>query len=450
MAVSSVSGLASGVDTSSLVSQLIAVERNSQTLLKNRLSTEQSNVSSLQGLNSKLASLATAAEKLTKADGWSTVKATSSSDKVTATATSATTPGAISFTVDRLATAHTVGFANEARMSDVVVDGETVPRTVALTIGGKTTDIDAGDGTLAGLVSGINAAGTGVKAGLVKVGQDDDGKDVFRLRVTSATTGEAARFSLDDSVLALGTASTLTEGSDAELTVGGDIRVTSASNTFSGVFNGLDVTLRPGSEKTTVDLTIESDTAAKVKSVKELVDSVNSIISAMDSATAYSTGSTRNGTLAGDTQVRSVRNALLESVYPADGTSMAGLGIQTDRYGKLVLDEAKLTSALEADPAKVAAAFTAGTSAGFAERVRSVARGASDSVDGTITAAINGRKSTIDRLETSIEDWDRRLVLRQQTLTRQFTAMETTLNSLNSQSNWLSSQISSLSSGRDK
>ncbi len=47
-------------------------------------------------------------------------------------------------------------------------------------------------------------------------------------------------------------------------------------------------------------------------------------------------------------------------------------------------------------------------------------------------------------LELQIEDWDRRLELRRATLTAQFSAMETMLGSLQSQSSWLGSQLGSL------
>jgi len=125
------------------------------------------------------------------------------------------------------------------------------------------------------------------------------------------------------------------------------------------------------------------------------------------------------------------------------------MGIETDKTGKLVLKEDKLKTALADDPTKVAAAFTAGASAtshGFAERVRSVAKQASDFVSGTFTSAIKGRTTTIERLQDSIDDWDLRLELREKTLTRQFTAMETALSNLSSQSTWLAGQISSLPS----
>jgi flagellar hook-associated protein 2 len=138
-----------------------------------------------------------------------------------------------------------------------------------------------------------------------------------------------------------------------------------------------------------------------------------------------------------------VRNSLLTSIYPADGTSLAGVGIQLDRYGKLTFDETRFTAAYDADPAAVAAAFTG--AGGFATRVQTVAKSASDPVDGTVTTSIAGRNSGIKRMQDSITDWDNRLTLRRETLTRQFAALETALSRMNSQSNWLNGQINALS-----
>jgi flagellar hook-associated protein 2 len=143
--------------------------------------------------------------------------------------------------------------------------------------------------------------------------------------------------------------------------------------------------------------------------------------------------------------VRTVRDQLLSSVFPGDGTSLADLGIQTDRSGRLVLDEATLRKAVDSDPTAVQARLTTpGT--GFVDRVRTAAAAASDRVDGTLTSAITGRTDTIARLDDDVEAWDLRLELRRGTLTRQFSALDTALNLMNSQSSWLAGQISSLSS----
>ncbi len=59
----------------------------------------------------------------------------------------------------------------------------------------------------------------------------------------------------------------------------------------------------------------------------------------------------------------SLRTALLSSVYPTDGTSLASMGLQTDRSGQLTLDTTKLAAAYAKDPGAVAAAFGTGSSA---------------------------------------------------------------------------------------
>ena len=149
--------------------------------------------------------------------------------------------------------------------------------------------------------------------------------------------------------------------------------------------------------------------------------------------------------LRGDGTVRQLRNNLLSSVFPGGTTSLAAYGIQTTRSGRLELDEATFKEAFAADPTGTADMFTPDGN-GFAARVAAVATTASDATDGTLTAAITGRSSGIDRMEDSIEEWDRRLALRRTTLERQFTALETAMSQMTSQSSWLAGQIASLPS----
>jgi len=437
----SVSGLVSGLDTSSLISQLMQVEAQSQTRIKGQLTTAQSSVKSLQDLNSKLAALATSAGDLAKATAWNPVTVTSSSDQVTATAGSAAISGPLRFTVGHTAAAHKLSFTSTAALTDTVTTGST--HVTLDRLDGTTVDLDTGDGTFQGLVRALNASGTGVKASTVRL---DDGS--YRLQVTSTATGAASDFALsnlDGSDLLGGAA--VTAGRDAELTIGADT-VHSTTNTFTDIANGLSITLKPGAaDGTVVDLAVEQDTAAMTKSVKGIVDAINDALTKIDGLTAYNSATKTSGPLSGDSAVRTVRNALLTSIYPSDGTSLADLGIQLDRYGKLTFDDDAFQEAYAADPAGVAARFTTGTVNGFAARVQTVAKSASDSVDGTVTTSIKGRNTDISRMQDSIEAWDARLALRQETLQRQFTALETALSQMNSQSSWLSGQLNSLSSG---
>lgn len=437
MASPTITGLA-GLDTASIIDQLMSVEAQPQNSLKTKLSTQQSTLSNLQDLNSKVAALATQAADLAKASSWAPLKVTSSSDSVTATAGTGTAAGSFDVTVVQTAATHKLTFASAASGTDHVTGSS---NQVVVTVGGVAHTIDAGDGSLSGLVSGLNQAGTGVKASTVRL---DDGTQ--RLVVQAATSGAAASFTLtaaDGSDL-LGGAS-VQQGRDAAITVGPDT-LHSATNSFTDVLSGVSLTIGGAAVGTTVQVNVSTDTSAVQDKVKSLVDAVNTALSTIDKLTAYDPTTKSAGPLVGDPAVRSLRDALLNAVYPGDGTSMAGMGLQTDRSGKLVFDPTAFAAAYAANPDKVASSFTAGTQAGFAQRVNVVAAAASDPYTGTLTASVTGQNSSIKGLQDSIADWDTRLTLRRTALQQQFTAMETALNQMNSQSSWLSGQINSLSS----
>jgi flagellar hook-associated protein 2 len=432
----SISGLVSGLDTASIIDQLMQLETVPQDKLKTNLSTEQTKLKNLQALNARVAALTTQAQALAAGTGWGSLTATSSSSAVSVHTTTGTTSGSFSFTVGQTATAHRLTFSGTAAGTDVVVGGGT---SVTLTQNGVVQTLDSGNGTLDGLVAALNGPGTGVSAAKVRL---DDGS--YRLVVNAAQTGAAGAFTLtsaDGSALLGG--ATVAAGQDAAITLGADT-IHSATNTFTGVIPGVDLTVTAAAVGTSVDIAVTRDTASVKDTVKSLVDAVNTTLTQIDALSGYDATTKTSGPLAGDTAVRSLRNELLNAIYPADGTSMSDVGIQTDRFGKLVFDEATFTSAYAADPARVAAKFTSGTTPGFAARVAAVADTASNKYTGTITAAVAGRGTSITRIQASIDDWDQRLALRRSTLQQTFTSLETALSKMNSQSSWLTSQLGAL------
>ncbi|MGK3945797.1 flagellar cap protein FliD N-terminal domain-containing protein, partial [Streptomyces caeruleatus] len=66
----SISGLASGLDTATIINQLMQVEAAPQNRLKTRISDEKLVLSSLQALNKTIAGLAIKAETLAKDTAW--------------------------------------------------------------------------------------------------------------------------------------------------------------------------------------------------------------------------------------------------------------------------------------------------------------------------------------------------------------------------------------------
>lgn len=450
--LTTIGGLVSGLDTATIIDQLVAVEGNKQTLLKTRLSAVKNTSSSLQTVNVQLASLANAAKALADSTGWTTRATTSSSTNVSASATTSAAAGAYSFIVDRTATAHRAVFATTANADDrVIPDGTT---TVTFTgSDGTPQSIDAGDGTLTGLVSAINAAELGVRATVVTLA---DGTQ--RLSVAAIASGTDSAFTLTDAnggaILGGPDATRSTVGQDAQITVDGDL-LTSSSNTFADVFEGVTFTLSSmatAGESVTLDVT--TDAKAISTSVGKLVEQVNAIIAEIGLKTSFNQATGSGSPLTGNSEVRAVREQLLSAVTGGvNGSSLASFGIEVTRDGKLEFDAAQFEEAFAADPAAVEAAFTATstvgdveTPVGFAARLQQLAERASDSEVGTITTAIKGFTSTADDLTRNIEAWDLRLVNRRTALERQFTAMETALSSLQNQASWLSGQIASLPS----
>ena len=449
MANTSIGGLVSGLDTASIITQLMQLEARPQTMLKTRVGVEQKAITSLQSVNAKLAAIASKAADLAKASAWTPVTATSSNDKVKVTTSSGAAPATLTLTVDKVASSTTWDLGLHALTDKVLSDGS---RYVTFARpDGSTIDLDTGDGSVQGLVNAINSSASGASASLVKVDSTN-----YRLVVTAGNTGAttmglAAKAPSTASVLLTGLQ---TPGTQAQITVGPDV-IKQDSNTFTGLMPGVDVTLLAGAQGTpATTITIAQDSQAMTDRVKALVDAVNGVLDEVSSLTAFNSATKTSGPLAGDATLRDVRNQLVQSVSArADNKSLVEFGIQTDRTGKLVFDVDKFKAAYAANPTKTTAMFTTAqptdpvnptTVDGFAATLTTVSKRFSDSLDGTLTNAIKGRSTMVDRMQDDIEGWDVRLAQRKSSLERQYGALEVALGKLQSQSSWLAGQISSL------
>lgn len=444
MATSSIGGLVSGLNTADIIDQLMKLEAVPQSKLKTRVTTEQSVITAMQTLNTKVSLIGSKAEALAKSSAWAPVTASSSNAAITVQADPGATPSNLTVTVIDTAKTHQLGFATPAKLTDSVTGGSTSIKLDRFD--GSPVTLST-DGTLKGVIDAINSKtnDTGLRASAINVGKDANGDAQYQLFVESTETGTAQDFELtaEDGSALLG-GYTSRAGSDAKISLGTGITVTSTTNTFTDIVDGVDVTLgASAANATTSTINVSRDTASMATQVQGLVDALNAALDEIATQTAYNAESNTAGKLLGDAAVRSLKNTLLNSVYPTDGTSMAALGIQTTREGKLTFDATKFKEAYAADPTGVAQKFTT-EGGGFASRLEKAAKSASNTVDGTITQAIKGRKQEITRLNESIDAWDLRLELRRTTLERQYTALETAMSTMTNQSNWLGAQIDSM------
>jgi flagellar hook-associated protein 2 len=341
-----ISGAVSGLDTSSIINQLVSVQANQQTLLKNQQTTQQNAADALGKLSTSLGAIGSLASSLAKTSTWAGTTVTSNSTSVTASATGTTT-GSLAFDVTSLAAAHAVVSANTiASPSTVIASG---PLTLTAS-DGSTTSINVGSGTLSQVISGINAAGKGLVASAVQTAPGQ-----YRLQVAATATGASSEFhltGLDDPA----GMDILTEGSDASITVGTTTtyQVTSSTNTFSGILPGVSFTVGKLENDVTVNAAIDGSGVAT--QVGKLVDAVNGVLSQISTGTAWNATTKAGGALVGDSTARSLQQQLLNLVAGAGAP-----GVSVTRDGTVKFDQAAFTTAFKTDPSKVKTAFGATT-----------------------------------------------------------------------------------------
>ncbi len=428
-------GLTSGLDTKAIVSQLMDIERNPQILLQNKLAKQNQQVSALQGINTRLASLATSAAALAKPEAFTRTAATSSSESVTTVSRPEATDASLSFSVKE--TAGRAGWT-----SAPLAAGDFGPQKITIDVpGGVPVQVTAIGGSVQALAQAINDTGGSVRATAVHTG---DGQ--YRLMVTSAETGAKNDITgvtitpePGSSPLAAGFTRTAT-GRDASIDIGGGALVTSPSNTFTDLMTGVDVTVSEAAKKSGEQVIVSSkpDSGAIAKQAAGVIGAMTVALSEM--AEQSKSDVTKPGVLSGSSLIRGIQQQLASAFsVSASGASLADVGIELKRDGTVSIDEAKFASYAASNPDKAQAVTTA-----FATAVAEAAKQASASGTGNISQSITSAKSTVKDLGDRIADFDVRLELRRATLTRQFTALDVAISAGQNQQQWLAGQISGL------
>jgi flagellar hook-associated protein 2 len=216
MANASIGGLVSGLDTATIISQLMQLEARPRTMLKSRVSSEERAVTALQTLNAKLAAIGTKAADLADPANWSPMKATSSNDKVSVIAAATAQLTSLSFNVKSTATASAVTMATAAEKDAAGTFVADTTVTVNFDDASKSaTTFDTGSGSLTDVMAAINAVDedgvstTGLQASLVRAGGTND-EPTFRLHVVSRSTGAASGFAMSPALGAVAGGSNVT------------------------------------------------------------------------------------------------------------------------------------------------------------------------------------------------------------------------------------------------
>jgi flagellar hook-associated protein 2 len=465
MAGLTLTGLASGVDTDSIVQKLMDVERKGLTRIQNRQTSVTAHQTALKAVTDKLNALSTAASALTDPTTWKTAQTTVSSDptKVGVAQIGGAGIGGHTIAVDRLASSAQHGFAyvpNATGGSFTVTSGTT---TATISVAANATAKD--------VATAINASTSApVYAAVVKAG---DGTD--RVVLSSRKTGASNDFTVDTSALQPGQlpedAGYARTGTvlNAQYRVDGETTArTSESNSIENAIPGLRLTLSGVTSSpvsiTTNEATIDkSSIKDKVKSFVEaynaVVDLTRADISEKGVAGASATADLQKGTLFGDLGLNSMLSSLKQTVTQTLSnvgglTTLSDVGIsvpksvgvvtEAGKAGKLEFDAAKLDAALDKDWTQVNKLFNgAGPRKGFGLLVSDFVKGQTG-LQGVLTGRMTSDSSSLKDLQKQVTSTNQRLSQTETRLKAQFTAMETALQNSQSQQAWLAGQIASL------
>jgi len=441
----SVSGLASGIDTQSIVDKLVSLEGQSLSRLQKQQSAYKSQVSVLGDLSSKLAALKTAASDLAT-NGVLGLKTTSTNSAFTVTPGSNAVAGSYDIAVETLATP-------TKRRLDPLAEGQTFKAgTLTFTFGATSYDAVISDGaSFQDIAYAIKTSGAPVSA----VVFDDDGGGHLSLTTTSSGASSAPTISFAAAVGAAGTtdpvfATTGTgtqTGVDAAFTVNG-FAFTRSSNTVTDGLPGATLQLKAGGGASET-LTLANDTDATQAKLKTFVDAYNGVMQLVQKQLSVTKSTNRSTTLAGDSTVRNlqsrVQGLVASKVFEAGSVrTLADLGVKTQNDGTLTIDSTALAAAIGRDPGRVNALFADAT-AGVSKLASSLATDFTSTGTGLLAVRQSGLESQIKAMDAQVARMQTRLDDYRKTLLAQFNAMEQVVSGYKSVGNYLA-QMSSLSS----
>lgn len=360
-----IGGLVSGMDSASIISKLLELERRPVTLLENKRTTLSNEKAAWQEVSSRMLALKTAANDMATSSSFASKSATfisnsaSAATALTVSAASNATSGTYGIKVNQLAQSQ-----KSATDQSFTSSSEALELEGLISIGSTEITISATD-TLGGIKDLINNSGAGVTANIFNAGTTASPQ--YRLMVSGSDTGAAGAFTIGyaditmtDNILSF---TDTQSAQDASVTFDG-VATTKSSNTISDLITGATINLQAVGSGT---ITMATDTNGVVTKVQDFVDKYNSAMDYIKEQLAYDQTNKTKGTLFGNSTLMSMQNQLRSIVSgnvpgldPTDPTvlvSLSQVGIKTDINNQMTLDTAEFEGALASDFDQVSRLF---------------------------------------------------------------------------------------------
>lgn len=397
--------ISSSTDIQGLASSFVQADRAGRDqLFAQRQNEYNATLKAYQSISDKLSAFQTALEDLQKSgdiESYGVTQSTEGYADITASSNAAT--GVYEINIAQKASAHKIALDFASETDPVPTSGN-----ITLDLGGDSFSIDMstlGPGAdLSTLRDAINddPANPGVSASIVRtsggvklmLGSEETGAANV---VSVSTDGDPALADFDAAIAAQ---QEISSAQDAKIFLGSNqsVELTSSSNTFDNVIDGIEITIDKVHTDPTETLTFEvgQDPESTKETVQKLVDSYNAIISDISKH--------KNGVLSSNSTIRSIEGQLRRDI---SSFGLMEMGIEVDRYGKMKIDDSDFDDYLADNPSGLTAVFSGDTGliATLDSRLDTYLQG-SDSVMKSSTASVRDR---LDSLNDRMLRFDQRM-----------------------------------------
>ncbi len=439
-------GVGSGLDIQSIVSQLMAIERQPLERLQFKQGQLESQISAYGQLSSTLSNFQTAMTNLGSVSALKLFKGTSTNaDVVTLTPGSNAEVGTFGVEVVRLAENHKM--ASDEHLDTDTFGGEKPNDALHIQVGSdaaNTLTVDLSTAaTLAEIRTAINddVNNPGVTATIIN-GDDGNQKLILTANDSGAdsalTLSKSGKVKLSDfgfdTVNDIGNNTDLL---DAEINVDG-YTITRATNNISDVISGVTLNLVSADPGNTHTIGVERDLEAVEEAVQSFANAFNELRASIKSL--------RAGDLEADSSLLSIERRVFSILNtPANGgvySVLSEVGLSMQKDGTMSLDTTKMKTALQTDFDGVAQLFAA-DGEGFANRMETLV----DSwltTGGLIDSRTDGLEARIDSLVDRQISIERNLELVEARYLAKFTALDSLVGQLQGTGQFLTNQLSQL------
>ncbi|NPU94064.1 MAG: flagellar filament capping protein FliD [Gammaproteobacteria bacterium] len=463
MATITAAGTGSGIDVENIITKLTEAERTpTEQRLLLRETNIQAEISAFGSLKSALSDFRKSLTNLSSLQALAARSATSSNpESFTVSADNTASVGSSQIEIVNLASAHKmVSTANFAGPTTAVGAG-----SMTISLGSTSFDVEIVGGqnnTLAGIRDAINNAtgNTGITASILTVSNGVGGTQSKLVlsaddtgaanTISVAVTGDSDGNDTDNVGLSAFLNANMEQKStaaDALVRIDG-FDVTSSTNVFKNAIQGVTLTAVKANPTVNETLTVGINKTAIKENLALFVENFNALSETLKFLTKYDPETQEAGLLTGDSTVRSIETQLRRTIsnvvegLDSNFSSLASLGITTQRDGTLKLDSTKLDSALTTNFDDVANLL--GGEDGIAKKLDSTLNnflktgGLISTRNETFLKQLKDIDSQRERLEMRMTSYEERL-------RAQYAAMDAIVANLNSTGDYVAQQMESIS-----